>query len=799
MPRSAHIQTNFTAGELSPRLVGRTDISRYSNGAAEVLNYIVTPYGGVARRPGTRYVAEVKNSADIARLVPFEFSTEQAYALEFGDAYFRIYRNQGRVFAPDITAAITNGDFPSDLSGWTASSVSHSSAAALFASGGTLDQAITITETTTNHVLKFQITGDERSDRVNVRLGTSSGGEQISSDIEFEVGWHTFAFAPAGNSTVHLRFTQSAGTPSLDNVSLIDDGRIEVATPWADEDLAELNWTQSADVLYVTHPSYAPRKITRRDDSSWSVTYYNFLDGPYEDVNTGATTMTPAATSGDGVTLTASTATFLSTDVGRLIRIEHSSTWGWAVIVAYSSTTQVDVDIKSNFGGTSGVTDWRIGAWSDSSGWPAVVTFHEERLTFGRVTDQPQTVWMSVTADFENHAPTETDGTLLTDSAVTFTISDDRVNAILWFSSGQRLAIGTTSAEFTLSASSSGGVVTPSDKLVQRQTTHGSANIRPQRIGAVVIFAQRQAKKLREFSFSFQLDQFSAPDLTILADHVTGTGIVEMDFQQEPFGVLWCVREDGTLIGMTYERDQEVVGWHRHVIGGVSDDSGTQAKVESICVIPGDGQDELWLIVKRYVDGATVRYVEFMEYDWDPERSTTDTKASAFFVDSGLSYNGSATTTLTDLDHLEGESVSILGDGAVFPNDTVDTGAVATSVSVTEAQIGLGYASRVKTLRPDSGSADGTAQGKLKRIHEIVVRLYNTLGLKYGPSTSKLDSFSFRTGSTVMDTSPDVFTGDKVIPFHGNWDRDAQVVLQQDQPLPSTILAVIKRMNTSDG
>lgn len=799
MPRAAVIQTNFTAGEFSPRLLGRVDITKYDNAVETMLNAYPIPQGGAYRRPGTRFVREVKNSADSGRLVPFEFSTLQAYVLEFGDAYFRVYKDRGAVFAPDITASITNGTFDTDLSGWTASSVTQSGGQASFAGSGTLDQSISITETTTDHVLRFQIDGNVRKDKLKLRIGTSSGGEQIASDREFSVGWHTFSFDPGGNSTVYIRFSQSEGTPALDNVELLDDERIELTTPWADEDLAELNWTQSADILYVTHPDYPTYQISRLDDASWGIEKYEFLDGPYLDVNTTDVTMTPAATTGNGITVTASSATFESTDVGRLIRIRHSSTWGWAEIVTYTSSTSVDVDIKSDFGGTGAVTEWRLGAWSDTTGWPATLTFFQQRLTFGRTAQQPQTVWASVTSDFVNHQPSATDGSVADDDGLNVTISDDRVNAILWFSSGQRLAIGTTTAEFTLGASTAGGTVTPTDVVVQRQTTHGSANVRPQRIGPVVLFAQRQAKKIREFSFSFQLDQFNAPDLSILADHITGTGITELDYQQEPYSIIWMVRSDGTLIGMTYERDQQVVGFHRHVLGGTSDDSGTQAKVESLCVIPGNGQDELWLLVQRYVDGATKRYVEYLEYDWDPARNTTDDKASAFFVDSGLSYSGTSTTTITGLDHLEGEEVAVLGDGAVLPNVTVSSGGVTLSRAVTEAQIGLPFTTTIQTLRPEAGSADGTAQSKLKRVHEVTIRFYKSLGLKYGPADDDLDVLTFRSGSDAMGASPDLFTGDKTITFHGAWERDGRIVIQQDQPLPMGVIAIVQRLLTSDG
>ena len=179
------------------------------------------------------------------------------------------------------------------------------------------------------------------------------------------------------------------------------------------------------------------------------------------------------------------------------------------------------------------------------------------------------------------------------------------------------------------------------------------------------MFVQRASRKVRELVYNFDSDSYQAPDLTVLAEHITDSGITEMAFQQEPDNIVWCVLTDGRFVGMTYRREENVVGWHEHIIGG-SFGSGN-AVVESVAVIPGDlNEDNVYLVVKRTINGATARYIEtFSNFDFG-----TDVQ-DAFFVDSGLTYSGSAATTISGLNHLEGQSVSILANGATHPNKTV--------------------------------------------------------------------------------------------------------------------------------
>jgi hypothetical protein len=763
MAKVSPIQSNFNGGEVSPLIYGRPDLDKYQTGLRTCLNFIPMLQGPVERRPGTQHIVEVKTSSKATRLVPFEFSTEQAYVIEFGDLYIRFIK-----------------------------------------------------------------------DRAQIVSGTA----------------------------------------------------VEVTTTYAEADLFQLKFAQSADVLYVTHPTYPPRKIERASDTSWSITDIDFQDGPYLNTNATGTTLTLSGTSGS-VTVTASAATginndtgFQTTDVGRLIRWQDpANNWTWLEITARASTTSVTATIQGpNASATTATTSWRLGVWSATTGYPACVTFHQNRLTFAGPTEYPQRIDMSVTSDFENFAPTDQDGTVTDDKAVATSLSADNVNSIIWLSDDEKgLIVGTVGGEWVIRPNDNGGVITPSNIQGTRSSAFGSANIQPARVGNAVVFTQRSGLKLRELSYVFEDDGYRAPDMTLIAEHITQSGIIEMAHQNEPQSIVWMCLTDGTLVGMTYDKDQAILGFHRHVVGGSSDQYGvTQAKVESVCVIPNPtgNADELYIIVNRYIDGGTKRYIEYLKPFW---RSDNDPE-EAFFVDSGLTLDDPKTitavtqadpgvvttsgahgfsdgeivriknvqgmtelngnfyqvansasttfelttragvnvdtsgytayqtagevrkrvTTISGLGHLEGQEVAILAEGATHPRKTVSSGSITLDREASEAQVGLPYNSDFETLRQYAGARDGTTQGKTLRINRVFVRLYQTGGGKFGSDSSNLDPMIFREGGDDMDTAVALFSGDYEIEWDGDYGKNERIFIRQDQPLPTTILAVMPQLVVQD-
>jgi hypothetical protein len=560
----------------------------------------------------------------------------------------------------------------------------------------------------------------------------------------------------------------------------------EISSPYLEAELFDIKFAQSADVMYLVHPNHETSKLSRTGHTSWSLDEVEFTDGPYLAVNTTSTTMSPSATTGNGITITASANTFVSTDVGRLINFSN----GYAKITAFSSATSVTADVKDDFDTTSANTDWKLGAFSDTTGHPSCVSFFEQRLVFAGTSSEPQTLYFSKSGDYENM----TAGTNA-DDAMVYTIASNQVNVIRFLKTQRTLIVGTVGGEFTVSADGTDAAVTPTNITIKRQSSYGSANVDAIPAGNATLFLQRAKRKIRELSYNFDVDGYQAADLTILNDVVTKTGINEMSYQQSPDSILWCVRDDGVLAGLTYLRGEEVIAWHRHILGGSFGDGN--AVVESVASISGElNEDELWVIVKRTINGATKRYVEcFAQFDFD-ETTPTDFR----FLDSHLTYSGSATTTLSGLGHLEGQTVSILADGATHPNKVVSSGSITLDRQTEKAVVGLSYDSVLQTMRIEGGAAEGTSQGKTKRISKVVLRLFETVGVKVGPSLDNLEAIPFRTSSDPMDTPVSTFiAGDKEIEFNDDFNSDGFIFIKQDQALPCSILAIYPTLVTSDG
>ena len=746
MAKASTIQSSFNAGELSPTLEGRVDLAKYANGCAKMENFYPLVQGGARKRSGTRFVSEVKDSANLTRLIPFEFGTTQAYILEFGNLYMRVYKDGGIVqTGPGVTPIY------------------------------------------------------------------------------------------------------------------------EIATPYSSASLDAIQFAQSADVLYLAHPDYNPRKVTRTDHAAWTLSLITFDHVPFEPQNLDTTlTVYASAATGTGITLTASSALFVSSMVGGQFKLseiigsnhgvwesasdntrykgtlspgdtvyfegnvyalnnkngqtktgtsapihdtgtESDGKWDWdflhpgegyvtitaAAVDGLTATADVVKRLPESVVGVSGATHrWAHGAWTGKNGYPRTVSFFEDRLWWAGTANNPQTLWASKTSEYENHHIVDLD-----ESALIFTLNTDQVNVIEWINAGKVLMIGTAGGEFVVSAATETEALVPGNVRVVRHSTYGSkTKVAPVRVEQVLLFVQRSGRKVRELVFDDTVNAYVAPDMTILADHVTLGGITRLAFQQEPNRMLWGTLANGGLVCFTYERAQQVTAWHRHTIGG------TDSKVESIAVIPhpNEDQDQLWMIVSRTIGGATKRYVEVLEPEWLRANAASD----AFFVDSGLSYSGVAATTMTGLGHLEGETVSILADGATHLDKVVSSGSVTLDRAATSVHIGLQYSATLQTMRLDAGAADGTAQGKTKRITNVVVRLDQTGGgLRYGPTEvdADMDEFHLRDSLDPMDAPVPLFDGDTdVLPWPSGYEQAGKVTVRHTLPLPCTVTAIMPQLITQD-
>ena len=860
MAKVSTAKQNFTAGELSERLFGRTDLGRYDNGAASIENFLVQPHGGLSRRPGTRFVSAVKTSANKTRIIPFQFNVEQVYIIEMGNNYLRFYKDGGQIVdgssnAIEVTTTYTTAQLSEVKFAQTAdimylvhpshpirkltrsSHTSWSLTEVELKRGAMLDP-----NTTSTTLIANASTG-------NVTI-TASADLFTSSDVGRLVQLHE-GFAKISSVT--------NATTAVAAVQSLSDGRVELM------------------------PIYATNTISfhEGDPQSTGLEHNDRLE------DTAGGFVDQGFTSGMKVTLTGSTSNnftnFLCVDVtDTTLTIAPGN--DLAAEAAGDSVTLIGALIAS--------TKWRLGAFFIGS-FPSTVAFYEQRLVLAGTSNQPQTLFFSQSGDFENF-----EIGVNSDDGLQYTIGSNEVNVIRYLVSGSQLVVGTSGGEFIVKASGFDEPLTPINTQIKQQTTFGSANIQPLLVGNSTLFVQRAKRKIRELAFSTQSDSYVAPDMTILAEHITAGGIEEMAYQQEPDSVAWCVRADGVLACMTFRREEQVVAWHRHIIGGrfgectvtVSDyeniavgttltftkSDGTTvtftseaaggsspssatgfrpnesnnttadniftainahtdftvanpsaaivtitetshassgflscvssdttrltttnegiAVVESVATMPGDiDEDQVWFVIKRTINGSTARYVEYLSgFDFGSDVN------DAFFVDSGLTYSGSAATSISGLNHLEGQTVSILADGAAHADKIVSSGAITLDRSVTKANIGLQFSSKLETLRIDAGSAMGTSQAKNKRIGDITVRLFRTVGLKVGTSANELDTVPFRSSSDTMDKSLKLFTGDKTVEFNGGYDDDATITIIQDLPLPMTVLAIFPTLSVFD-
>lgn len=757
MPIAAPIQNSFNSGEFSPLMYGRTDFPKYKSGLSLMQRFVPMVQGGATRCPGTKFVRRQKANGKI-RLLPFVFNSGDAFMVEVGDQYLRFY--QDRVPVKNASQAI--------------SAISKA-----------------------NPAVVTYVGADNYANGNEIYITAVVGMTEVNGR------WFKVANVDTGANTFELTDLDGTNINSTSYTAYSSAGTVatvyELASPYLLADIENVRALNLNDVIYLAHPSYAPRKLSRAAANSWSFSTVSFLDGPYLPLNSSATTLTPAATTGTNILVTASVAMFASTDVNRLIRIKHASTWGYAIIKTYNSTTTVHVDIVNAFGNTTASAIWRLGEWSDTTGYPSINFLFEDRLGWGASTIAPTTLNMSKTSDYENMAPTATDSTVAADNALQLRLNSGRQDPIRWVADDEKgMLIGTKGAEWIVRSSSTGDAISainfPSARI---STRYGSASVEPLAVGKAKLMLQSSKRKLREVQYVYEVDGFKAPDMTLFADHMTKSGVLRMTYQQEPFNIVWIVRVDGALVAMTYDREQDVIGWHRHPIGGYSD-SGQSADVivESVASIPApDGTyDDVYVSCKRYINGGVKRYIEyFAAFNTD-----FDSVSDAFFVDSGIAYTGTG-STLTGLEHLEGQTVSIFVDGSPQPTQVVSGGAVTVSPAMTaKAAVGLGFLSRIKTLRPEAGSATGTAQGKIKRIHKLAAMLHQTVGCRVGRDFTTMEPLELRTGADHMSAAVPLFSGITPLDFPSDYDQDGYVCWEAYQPLPCTLLALMPQLHTQD-
>lgn len=645
----------------------------------------------------------------------------------------------------------------------------------------------------------------------------------------------------------------------------------EIPTPYTEAQIWDVTIKSSGDIAYLFHPDHPVYKLSRTGHTSWTLVAVDFSTGtnraPLMDENVSSTTITPSAATGTGITLTASVALFDEKHIGSIWKVNT----GYVKIATVASgglktTCTADVLYGGTLTGTSAYTVWAEAAWSGYRGYPRAGTFDEQRLMAAGTRSQPQTVWGSKVREFENFELGEDDA-----DGLDYTIATDTGESIKWLFPADQMAVGTSGGVHSLGSGSALTPLTPTNVVVKKQTTYGCRGaepvnaghpIPPVGIGSYVYYVQKYGRKLREYVYNLNVDKFEAGDATVLAEHVTETGIVDMAYQQDPDNNLWMVLENGKMAVFTRQVEQKVSAFTP---------IETDGEFKSVSVIPGDGEDEVWAIVRRKINGSYVRYQELLssrtfeeQEDWcfmdsaisldnpititgataaDPvvitaashglsdgdivkirgvvgmteingkkyKVANNDTNTFELTTLDGSDVDGSAftayesggevrkcVTTISGLSHLEGEEVVILADGGVHAKRTVVSGSITLDDYYSQVNVGLAYTARILTNDLESGGNQGTSQGKMRRIASLVIRFFESVGCKFG-TVLKQDTLTFRTSAMNTDQAPAAFTGDKgPVAFPSGYSRKKQILITQEQPLPLHVLAIIPVMETND-
>ncbi len=835
----------FSGGKFTPLIDVRFDTEKYPSGCRIVDNMIPTIYGPVTRRPGTLYRANVDDDDKKSRMVDFIFSATIAYEVEFADQIINVYFN-GTAVDTDITSPYLEADLPqlqfkqsADVMWITHPSYNPRKLSRVSATEFTLDKIsfetgpfIERNDIAEEDDVTIAVTGYTVATATAGAAGVGTFTMTSATDISglFSANKRFYITNSTGNDgayTVHeTTATDYTGTTVTIYTNEVigdgtNDGQIMVAGGTVTLTVSSATFTTGdsghIDSLFkLTHKR--EQTITKLEKitaaavvrstpidvkGDWSFTTHGNWEGVaeiqrMEDGTNWETFRTYTSVMSDGKGSRNIQKSDIEDADGVIYRIQYDegaaapaeSSFNADLVVdestqdsifkitAVASTTSATATAIVAANEDDATKRWAEGAWSNVRGWPSAITFFEERAIYGFTNSDQQDIYLSKIGDFENFT-----AGILADSAFTLTLPT--ANRGRWLGALEMLAAGTTGEEWRIRSSAIDEALKPSPiPTVKEQTAFGSADIQAMGVNEALIFVDFVARKVREFTFSDPKQKYVAPDLTALAEDIMSGGITSMAVQKRPDSIIWfTISNSPYLISMTYEREQNVVAFAEHPLGG-------DGIAESICITPGTAEDVITLTVKRTIDGSTVRFIEEMQpRDW----GSTTNATNSFFVDAGI-VDTSGSTTITNLGHLEGEEVAVLVDGAVQASKTVSDGKITIDGAGDRVVVGLPIEWKVSPMRPDITTATGTTHGSIVFVSEIVLSLFATgvAGVNYGDGTDQ-KSIDPRT-TEPYGSPPDLFTGDTdALAFDGGFNKDMNIVISGSDPLPCTVRAIILR------
>lgn len=913
-------RNSFNAGEFSVLVEGRTDIDKYPASMRTMKNTIAVPQGPAMRRSGTSWQQAVYDETKAAALVPFVYSEDQSYALEFSDFKMRVHLEDGpQAYSPvaisqTISAAgklkvriavpgsfavndhvvltgfsptlgftnvigkvtvLSNGaaDVETDLpfagpygavsncyiakiyeiaTPYAAASVTmlryvqSVDVVYLYCDGyrnytlsryGAYDWRFAEVAYTDGPYMpadttgaQLTITGDAGSAIPSMTSNSNPSGTVSASSyqagwepwkvfnplvggkgqggwrpITSQTGWVQYLFAEATAIKGYTVYPAASGeAANNDTYAPLDfapaDWRFQGTLDgvnWIDLDTQQgyVLWENNRSVFFPVNYSTPLKGIRLLVEACRR-------NGPISPRIgfIGITKLTPGFTNIviDKPASVNKGAGFLPTDVGRLIRIKDTfdATWRWLKLTGYNSASQMTGVIQGEtfFLPSFWSTAWRLGYFSDTTGWPTCATFFEDRLFVAGPSGFPDLLCGSRSGAYTDMQQATTADAVLDDSALVFRLNARKLSRIRWMQADDRgLLLGTGSQEFVVKPADDNNALTARNVRARPLTAYGSANVEALKVDRQILYVPGSRKSVRELAYVFESDGYKSPSMSLFASHLGAQKFANVDYAQDPHSIVWVRRADGSIVGLTYNRDENVVGWHQHDFGGV---------VENICVIPSarDNQDTLWMVIRRTINNVQHRYIERLSRFWDFDMGMAD----AQFLDCALRYTGAATNTVYGLPFPNGAVVDVLADGRYFKDVPVTNRSITLANSASNILVGLPYVSFAEISRLEVGAADGASQGKTKRAHNVVPFIWSSFGGEVGKWNDTIGDFEFDPIDypEVMDELEELptlqtFLGEPQ-PLPPGYDNRGTLAFRQTEPYPFNVIALLPQMNTQD-
>lgn len=769
MPQT--IQRSFISGEISRALQSRADLTKYATGLNKCENFFVRAQGGVYSRPGLRFIGELDDSTRKGRLIPFSFNTEQTYMLVFEHLKVRVIKDGGFVLngggpaifelatpyteeqlprlnytqSADVLTIVHPDHDPANLNrladdNWTLTTIDYApSVTSPQFTAGTTDKSITGITNANPAVVTSTAHGFTTGNLITITdvLGMTEVNDRsfiinVLNDDNFEL--------VGENSTAHGVYT-SGGTASKNNgATTIGDGfgdfeksYVYVVTAVDENGVESLG---SAEVSITTKSLSQTGGVRLTWDPVIGASYYRVYKDP---------------SLGTGI-------------------------YGW--IGDSSNTSFDDYNIAPI---TSDAPPLDRQPFNGVGNKPSAVTYYQQRQIFANTENEPQVVY---TTQVNNFNSLRTSNPARDDDAVTFTIAARQVNEVRHLLPLDSLVLLTSGGEWIMTEGQD-RVLTPSTIGVRIQSYNGSSIVPPVVINSTALYLQEKGSRVRDLGYEFSSDKYTGNDLSIMSEHLfEGYQITSMTYADEPYGIVWCVRDDGKLLGLTYQREHQVWGWHQH---------STQGEFESIASVTEGDRDAVYTIVKRNINGTDVRYVERLE-----KRESTNAE-DCFYVDSGLTYDGPPATVISGLDHLEGETVSILTDGYTVSDQVVSGGQVTLQRAASKVHVGLSYTPVIETLDIDTPSPSQTLKAQSVSVSKVTIEVEGTRGGFIGPLQDMSDNVLMSEIKPRFDSDNydaiALKTYKADVHIQPQWSKGGGLRIEQRAPLPMAILSVIPQID----